>query len=199
MYTYKIEQAIKAAGLLHQDQLRKGVVSLPYVTHLMSVMLILRDYTEDEDTLVAALLHDTLEDTDYTEDELVQDFGETVAEYVKTLTEPKGTEEKKMQWINTKKGYAKQLRKGPIEAVMIAAADKAHNFRSIVEEYFDNHNRYVQDFGPHIELRIEAYQTIANAINSRLKDGIVHEFNHTFEEYKNFLFDVQEKQNQIPD
>tara|TARA_B100000508_G_scaffold141015_1_gene145078 strand:- start:1914 stop:2513 length:600 start_codon:yes stop_codon:yes gene_type:complete len=199
MYTYKVEQAIKAAGLLHQDQLRKGVVSLPYVTHLISVMLILRDYTEDEDTLVAALLHDTLEDTDYTKEELVEDFGETVAKYVEALTEPKGTSDNKMPWIDTKKGYAKQLKKAPVEAVMIAAADKAHNFRSLVEEYFDNHNRFLQDFGPHTELRIEAYQTVANAINSRLKDGIVHEFNHTFEEYKKFMFDVQDKQNQIPE
>ncbi|MCB9810512.1 bifunctional (p)ppGpp synthetase/guanosine-3',5'-bis(diphosphate) 3'-pyrophosphohydrolase, partial [Candidatus Nomurabacteria bacterium] len=59
MYTYKIEQAIKAASLLHQEQLRKGDVPLPYATHLMSVMMIVRDYTNDEDTLVAALLHDT--------------------------------------------------------------------------------------------------------------------------------------------
>ena len=79
MYTYKIEQAIKAAALLHQDQLRKGVVPLPYISHLMAVMLILRDYTDDEDTLVAALLHDTLEDTDYTPEELETDFGKTVA------------------------------------------------------------------------------------------------------------------------
>lgn len=199
MYTYKVEQAVKAAALLHQDHLRKGTIPLPYITHLMSVMLILRDYTEDEDTLVAALLHDTLEDTDYTSEELEEDFGKTVKSYVETLTEPKGTEDNKLPWIETKKGYAKQLRKGSEQAVMIAAADKAHNFRSIVEEYFENHDKYTQDFGPHIDIRLEAYQSIANAINSRLKDGIVHEFNHTFEEYKNFLFDVQEKQNKIPD
>ena len=66
MYTYKVEQAIKAAALLHVEQLRKGAIQLPYVTHLMAVMLIVRDYTGDETTLVAALLHDTLEDTDYT-------------------------------------------------------------------------------------------------------------------------------------
>jgi len=191
MYTYKVEQAIKAAAILHQDQLRKGSVPLPYITHLMAVMLILRDYTNDEDTLVAALLHDTLEDTDYTAEELGTDFGENVALLVQTLTEPKIKKEVKVPWLEAKKDYAKQLRKGKIEAVMIAAADKAHNFRSLVEEYYENHNRFLQDFGPHLTDRIEAYQTIANAINSRLSDGIVHEFNHTFEEYKNFIYDVQ--------
>lgn len=192
MYTYKVEQAIKAAALLHQDQLRKGPVELPYVTHLMSVMTILRDYTRDEDTLVAALLHDTLEDTDYTQDELKEDFGETVATYVLTLTEPKFDGERKLSWADTKKGYAKQLKGGPIEAVMIAAADKTHNFRTMVEDYYDNHDHYLRDFGTQLDTRLEAYQHIANTINSRLKDGIVHEFNHTFEEFKNFIFDVKE-------
>lgn len=192
MYTYKVEQAIKAAAVLHQDQLRKGTVPLPYITHLIAVLLILRDYTDHEDALVAALLHDTLEDTDYTSEELKEDFGQTVSTYVETLTEPKGKQGQKLTWVETKKLYAQQLRKGPIEAVMIAAADKAHNFRSIVDEYFENHDAFLRDFGPHLELRIEAYQSIANAINSRLTDGIVHEFNHTFTEYKNFIFDVQE-------
>jgi (p)ppGpp synthase/HD superfamily hydrolase len=191
MYTYKVEQAIKAAALLHQDQLRKGGVQLPYVTHLMAVMLIVRDYTEDETTLVAALLHDTLEDTDYTEEELKADFGPEVTQLVLTLTEPQQTLENKIPWLEVKKTYARQLRKGKEEAVLIAAADKAHNFRSIVEEYYEDHNRFVQDFGPQLEQKLEGYQDIANAINSRLKDGIVHEFNHTFEQFKSFIINVQ--------
>ncbi|MCB9813933.1 bifunctional (p)ppGpp synthetase/guanosine-3',5'-bis(diphosphate) 3'-pyrophosphohydrolase [Candidatus Nomurabacteria bacterium] len=195
MYTYKIEQATKAAALLHQDQLRKGEVALPYITHLVGVTMILRDYTDDEDTLVAALLHDTIEDTDYTLEELKADFGEKAALYVDTVSEHWYEGENKLPWLEVKKNYAKQLRKGPIEAVMIAAADKIHNFRSAVDEYFDNHQRFIKDFGPHLESRIEAYQCIANAINSRLPDGIVHEFNHTFQAYKNFIFDVQENYN----
>ncbi|MBP9842470.1 MAG: bifunctional (p)ppGpp synthetase/guanosine-3',5'-bis(diphosphate) 3'-pyrophosphohydrolase [Candidatus Pacebacteria bacterium] len=192
MYTYKVEQAIKAASILHQDQLRKGVVPLPYVTHLMSVMFILRDYTTDENVLVAALLHDTLEDTDYTAEELREDFGEEVAKLVETVTEPRFRNDKKIPWMESKKEYAKQLRKGPKEAVMIAAADKAHNFRTIIDEYYTNHDRFLQDFGTDITGRLEAYQHIANAINNRLTDGIVHEFNHTFKAFKEFLIDVQE-------
>lgn len=189
MYTYKIEQAIQAAALLHEQHQRKGSVPIPYITHLIAVTLILRDYTGDEDTLVAALLHDTLEDTDYTAEEMATDFGETVVEIVTTLTEPEeGTKlEKKQQ-------YARQLRKGPQAAVLIAAADKIHNFRSMIEDYHGDHNRFLQDFSGTIQDRIDGYQAIANVINARIKDGIVHEFNHTFELYKQFLYDVQEKQ-----
>jgi hypothetical protein len=49
----------------------------------------------------------------------------------------------------------------------------------------------MQDFGKNLIERHEAYQDIANTINNRLKGGIVHEFNHTFEAYKQFIFDVQ--------
>ena len=192
MYSYKIEQAIRAATILHQDQLRKGSVEIPYITHLVAVMLIVRDYTTDESTLVAALLHDTLEDTDYTPEELRADFGDKVAVLVETVSEPRNEGDKKITWVERKKLYAKQLRKGPKEAVVIAAADKAHNFRTIVEEYYTDHDRFLQDFGTDLVGRIEAYQAIANAINSRLTDGIVHEFNHTFSAFKEFLFDVQE-------
>ncbi|MCA9363558.1 bifunctional (p)ppGpp synthetase/guanosine-3',5'-bis(diphosphate) 3'-pyrophosphohydrolase [Candidatus Kaiserbacteria bacterium] len=192
MYTYKIEQAIKAAALLHQDQLRKGDQNLPYITHLMAVTVILRDYTKDEDALVAALLHDTIEDTDYTMEELETDFGKNVAKIVATVTEPDNTGDKKIPWVDVKKTYARQIKNGPIEAVMVAAADKIHNFRSIVETYYEDHDGFLRDFGTDLDSRLEAYQAIANAINNRLADGIVHEFNHTFEQYKNFIFDVKE-------
>jgi len=76
-------------------------------------------------------------------------------------------------------------------AVHIAAADKAHNFRSVVEEYHDDHNRFMADFGTNLDERLDVYQAIANSINSRLKDGIVHEFNHTFSAYKQFILNVQ--------
>jgi (p)ppGpp synthase/HD superfamily hydrolase len=196
MYSYKVEQAIRAASILHQDQLRMGTVPLPFISHLMAVALILSDYTNDEDTTAAAFLHDTLEDTDYTEEELREDFGGPVAEIVLALTEPKtDANGAKLPWIEKKKIYAKQLKNGPKQAVMIAAADKSHNFRTIVEEYHDDHKRYLQDFGPQTADRMEAYQTIANVINSRLDSTIVHEFNHTFNEFKQFLIDVEKTTN----
>ena len=196
MYSYKVEQAIRAATILHQDQLRRGAVPLPYISHLMAVVMILTDYTDDEDTVVAALLHDTLEDTDYTIEELREDFGGPVSELVLTLTEPKTTPQGvKLSWVEMKRAYTKQLKSGSDKALMIAAADKAHNFRTIVEEYHDDHKRFMQDFGPKSNERMEAYQNIANVINSRLKSTIVQEFNHTFNEFKQFLIDVEKTSN----
>lgn len=190
MYTYKVEQAIQAAALLHEQHQRKGAIGIPYITHLMAVTLMLRDYTSDEDTLVAALLHDTLEDTDYTTEEMKADFGETVTAIVETLTEPQ--KDPDLSWLQVKQQYARQLKQGSVAAVEIAAADKIHNFRSMVEGYHGNHQGFLQDFSGRLEDRIDGYQVIANVINSRLKDGIVHEFNHTFDLYKKFIIDVQQ-------
>ena len=61
--TPKIQKAINTATTLHKDQKRKGG-EYPYAVHLFSVAWILKDYTEDEDVIVASLLHDVLEVTE---------------------------------------------------------------------------------------------------------------------------------------
>lgn len=194
MYSYRIEQAIRAAAVLHREQNRKGSMPFPYVTHLFSVATMLPDYTTDEDVIVAALLHDTIEDTDYTLAELEEDFGGRVREIVDTLSEPKEVNGVKLSWSERKKTYAKQLKNGPKEAALIAAVDKIHNFRTSVEEYYDEHNRFLTDFGKNLDERIEVYQIIANVINNRLEGAILNEFNHVFEEYKNFIYAIKKDQ-----
>lgn len=194
MYSYRIEQAIRAAAVLHREQSRKGSMPFPYVTHLFSVAMILTDYTKDEDIIIAALLHDTVEDTDYTLDELQEDFGGKVREIVETISEPTHIKERKLPWTERKEVYAKQLKKGSTEAIMVAAADKLHNFRSVVEEYYDDHNRFLQDFGKQLDERLEVYQKIANVINNRLNGALLNEFNHVFDQYKNFIYDIKKAQ-----
>src|SRR3989344_3012922 len=108
-YSYAIEQAIRAASVLHKDQVRKGQVPYPYITHLTAVAMIVSDYTDDEDTIVASLLHDTLEDTDYTEKELEDDFGGSVKEIVCAISQPKSNDKEPSSVEAQKKQYLKQL------------------------------------------------------------------------------------------
>lgn len=191
MYSYRIELAIRAACILHKDHVRKGDTPIPYVSHLFAVTVILMDYTDDEDVIVAGLLHDTLEDTDYTAKELQEDFGGTVREYVEALTEPQDNKEKDYTWKERKKAYVKHLKKAPPEALLIAAADKIHNMRTIVEEYYDDHAKFMSQFAGTLDDRVEMYQDIANAINKGLENDIIGEFNHVFTEYKNFVTNVK--------
>jgi (p)ppGpp synthase/HD superfamily hydrolase len=175
---------------------RKGSVAVPYVSHLFAVTMIAMDYTDNEDVLIAALLHDTLEDTDYTPAELEEDFGGKVREIVEAISEPKDSEHKTHTWRERKDHYSKQLKDAPVEALIVSAADKIHNMRSIVEEYFDDHHRFVADFGGSLDERILIYQEISNMLNRRLKNGILSEFNHVFTEYKNFIEDVKKSKEQ---
>jgi (p)ppGpp synthase/HD superfamily hydrolase len=192
MFSYRVEQAIRAATILHDGQIRKGSLAIPYISHLFSVAILLKDYTNDEDTLIAAILHDTIEDTDYTLKELSNDFGERVASLVLTLTEP--PRHTVSSWLEQKKIYSQQIDSGPIEAVLIAAIDKMHNFRSMIDEYRSKQHTFKKDFGNKIEIRIEAYQHISNVINRRLSGPIISEYNASFFEYKEFLYEIKQNQ-----
>lgn len=191
MYTYRIEQAIRAAAILHKNQVRKGSVPMPYVSHPFAVAMILNDYIEDEDIIVAALLHDTIEDTDYTAKELQEDFGGKVREIVESLSEPQSSKDHKVSWLEQKRQYVKQIKKASDEALLICAADKIHNMRSIVEEYYDEHERFMSEFRGNLDDRVKMYQDISDVLNKRLESDILSEFNHVFEEYKNFVANVQ--------
>lgn len=191
IYSYRVEQAIRAATILHKDQVRKGSVPLPYVSHLIATAFIVRDYTDDEDTVIAALLHDTLEDTDYTAEEMFEDFGGYVRELVLTLTEPSGNSDNPLSWKERKAAYLKQIKQGEPAARLVATADKLHNFRSIVEEYYDDHSRFLADFGGLIDKRIDFYDQFHATLNAFPDNPALDEFNHVFSEFKQFIHAVK--------
>ncbi len=85
------EQAIAFAVNAHQGQIRKGD-GLPYILHPMEVATICATITSDAEVLAAAVLHDTVEDTDVTAEEIGQTFGPRVAALVAAETEDKRSE-----------------------------------------------------------------------------------------------------------
>lgn len=196
-YSYAIEQAIRAASVLHKEQVRKGSVPYPYITHLFAVTLIVMDYTDDENTIVASLLHDSLEDTDYTEKELEDDFGGPVKDIVLSLSEKPSTNIGKDALIEQKKQYIKQLKNASEEALIIVSADTIHDMRSAVEEYYDDYTGFIAEFGSSLNMRLFLYQEISNTLNRNLKSAILAEFNSVFTEYKNFLQNVEKKRNEF--
>ena len=85
--TNRLEQAIKVSATAHRHQARKGGI-IPYIIHPFSVMLIAGEATNDEDTLIACLFHDILEDAphEYPANEMAKDFGQRVVDIVKGVT-----------------------------------------------------------------------------------------------------------------
>jgi (p)ppGpp synthase/HD superfamily hydrolase len=156
--------------------------------------MIVSDYTDREDTIVAALLHDTLEDTDYTEEEIHEDFGPNVRDIVITLTKPPMPPE--TPWKDTRNAYLKKLKDANEDALIVAAADKLHNMRTMVEAYYDMPEALVNDFGGSLNERLMLYQEISNIFNRKLTNPITHEFNHVFEEFKQFILHAQSKKDE---
>lgn len=186
IYSFRIEQAIRAAAILHRDQVRKGRAPYPYVAHLYAVASIIRDYTSDEDTIISGLLHDTLEDTDYTIEELEKDFGPRVRTIVEHVSERISSDDTRSR-EERKRGYILMLKKAPEESLIVAAADKIHNLRSIVEEYHGAFEDYLRDFNGTIPERLEFYGALHSILNSKLQNAIIHEFNHVFDEFQSFI------------
>lgn len=151
-HTPQIKRAIQFAARKHHGQWRAESEPLPYITHLFSVALLAAEDGADDDVVSAALLHDTLEDTDTTREELVAAFNERVAELVEHVSErpsaergspeasrPKGEQEfgrtpgARPQWKERKEKYLAHLAEAPEDALLISIADKVDNIESKLE------------------------------------------------------------------
>ena len=84
----KIEKAVLFATKAHAGAFRKGT-NRPYILHPIEAMSIVMKFTEDEDVIAAAVLHDTLEDTSVTREQLEIEFGSRVATLVASVSEDK--------------------------------------------------------------------------------------------------------------
>ncbi len=192
LYSFRIEQAIRAAAILHKSQVRKGRAPYPYVAHLFAVAAILSDYTDDQDIIIAGLLHDSLEDTDYTQEELETDFGSRVREIVEGVSERFDPEDP-TPFHERKRAYLHVLKKAPVESLLVAAADKIHNLRSIIEEYDTAFEQYLEDFRGTTAERLQFYEVIHEILNNRLENDIIHEFNYVYRAFKKFIEDHTEE------
>lgn len=125
-----IGRAYDVAAKMHEGQLRKS--GEPYLIHPMAVVEILAELGMDEDTLVAGLLHDVVEDTEYTNEQLRQEFGEEVELLVDGVTKIGS-----LQYENKEERQAETLRKmflamsKDIRVLIIKLADRLHNLRTI--------------------------------------------------------------------
>lgn len=132
--TEQLCKAWNAAKYWHRDVRRKS--GELYLYHPLSVcMKMFNDGITDEDALIAALLHDTMEDTPYSEEQMVQDFGQNVCELVKAVTKFEATEDpadamtKKQAQIMTDEHLLQVARDYPF-AAYIKFADRWHNLHT---------------------------------------------------------------------
>ena len=151
-----IEQAYLVAREAHLPQKRSS--GEPYITHPVAVAEILAEMCLDHETIMAALLHDVIEDTDTTQDDLAGLFGPTVAELVEgvsKLDKLKFRDRKEAQAENFRKMFMAMVQ--DIRVILIKLADRTHNMRTLGALRPDKQRRIASE-------TLEIFSPIANRL-----------------------------------
>ena len=151
-----LKQAYQVARDAHEGQMRTS--GEPYITHPVAVARILAEMRLDHETLMAALLHDTIEDTYVTKEDLAEQFGESVAELVEGVSKLD-----KLKFRDKKEAQAENFRKmmmamtQDIRVILIKLADRTHNMRTLGALRPDKRRRIARE-------TLEIYAPIANRL-----------------------------------
>ncbi|MBU2923645.1 bifunctional GTP diphosphokinase/guanosine-3',5'-bis pyrophosphate 3'-pyrophosphohydrolase [Colwellia sp. 4_MG-2023] len=151
-----LKHAYIVAREAHDGQMRSS--GDPYITHPVAVALNLAHMHLDHETLMAALLHDVIEDTNVTKDELAELFGHTVAELVEgvsKLDKLKFDNKEEMQAENFRKMVLAMVQ--DIRVILIKLADRTHNMRTLGSLRPDKRRRIARE-------TLEIYAPIANRL-----------------------------------
>ena len=173
-----IHDAIIFATFAHRDQMRKGT-NIPYSVHPMEVMQILTENGCSEDVIVAGILHDTLEDTPTTPEQISEKFGEQVLSLVQSQSE-----DKSKSWRERKQHTIDMMKDADKDVQLLCCADKLSNVKSIYadklivgEAVFDRFNASKEDTRWY-------YESLANAFTKiddyKMKQDMKYFLNKTF-------------------
>ncbi len=189
-----IEKAYKLAVEAHEGQFRKS--GEPYIIHPIEVAIILSDMEVDIDTIIAGLLHDVIEDTKYTYEEIERMFNKDVAEMVEGVTKLV-----ELQYISKKEEQAENYRKlflamsMDARVVLIKIADRLHNMRTL--QHMPRHKQIEKS-----EETLDVYAPLAHRLGiSKLRYELEDlAFKYLYEEeYKKITELLNEKETENKD
>lgn len=170
-----LNKAIIFAVEEHAGQVRKGT-DLPYIVHPLEVMTILGAMHVDAEVMAAGVLHDTVEDTGATIDDIKANFGDRVAELVQGHTE-----DKSKSWEERKKEALEELRDAPFDLKCLVMADKLSNMRAIARDYRQIGDKVWERFSRPKDKQAWYYAGGVKALESMQENENTAEF---YEEFK---------------
>ena len=130
-----LDRAIVYAVKAHEGQFRKGT-DIPYILHPLEAAAIVGTMTADESVIAGAVLHDAVEDTDATVEEIRERFGERVAALVAAESEDKRSDlPAASTWTLRKQETLAHLASAPVDVKMITLGDKLSNIRAIHRDH----------------------------------------------------------------
>lgn len=180
MVSKRILEAIEFAALAHKDQSRK-ITGIPYVAHPFAVCLILLDAGYSEDVAIAGLLHDVVEDTSYSSEDIESRFGKRVVEMVLGVTEDNNISSKDERL----KKYLDVVENSEIEVKAICAADMLHNRICILRE-LENQLPVWDKFGVTKEEYLKKSQEKLALLKRTLNDSLVIQIEQVLKKIEKF-------------
>jgi (p)ppGpp synthase/HD superfamily hydrolase len=149
-----VRSALEQARSDHEGQTRNGSGGMPYIEHPKAVAALLDEQGYGEEVLAAALLHDVVEDSETTLDELREKFGEKVAGIVGALTDDESIEEYRQR----KAEHRERVAAAVPDAHAIYAADKLTNTRTLRGAYEEEGDSVRDEFKVPLELKTEIWE-----------------------------------------
>jgi guanosine-3',5'-bis(diphosphate) 3'-pyrophosphohydrolase len=149
-----VRAALEKARAAHAGQVRNGSGGMPYVEHPVAVAARLEGAGYDEEAVAAALLHDVIEDSDTTLDEVREQFGDAVAGYVSALTDDESIE----SYRERKAEHRERVAAADGEAMAIYAADKLTNSSTLRRSYEAEGDAVRGEFKVPLEQKLEIWE-----------------------------------------
>jgi (p)ppGpp synthase/HD superfamily hydrolase len=190
-FSPRFSEALTFASSLHRDQVRKGPISIPYLGHLLSVAAIVIDFGGTEDEAIAALLHDAVEDQGGppTLQMIERLFGAQVAEIVDGCSDT--DEQPKPAWLVRKEQYIAHLREASSSVLLVAAADKLANGRSLLIDLHEIGDAVWSRFNCTKEQSLWYYREVVRALSGTLVNAaLLRELDWTVAEIERLSGDV---------
>jgi GTP pyrophosphokinase len=163
--------ALAFANTLHASQPRKGT-TIPYIAHLLAVAALVIEAGGDEDSAIAALLHDAVEDQggQPTLERIRAVFGNEVAEIVEACTDADVIP--KPPWRARKEAYIAAIDHKSKRAILVTTADKLHNATAILNDYRELGESVWTRFNGGKEGTLWYYRSLADALKGRAPDQL---------------------------
>ncbi len=182
IWTKKEQEAVQFSFVAHRKQKRKGT-DIAYVSHPMIVGLILARMEADSRTVIAGILHDIIEDTEYDKKDIKERFGSDVAELVEEVSET----DRDLPYRERKERAAAKLYEVSDRAVLIKAADVLSNMTDLESDLREKGEDGFKIFHTGKNQKIKQIERVVNILVSRLEDEeLILNLKETFNEIKKY-------------
>lgn len=181
--TQRFVEALRYAAELHQFQRRKGK-GQPYVGHLLGVAAIVIQHGGGEDQVIAALLHDAVEDQGGLPrlDEIREKFGDEVARIVDGCTDSYEARGEKRDWTERKRAYIARVANEAADVRLVSAADKLANAREILSDYRVEGDEVFKRFQGRKEGTLGYYRQLVDVFRKAGSSALVDELERVVSE-----------------